>query len=514
VQVRKEIEKQYDSLSAQLKKQGEDSRRSCNTLLKHSTGKWLLPMTARISLERKKLNDLQFAENDAQFIATINLDDAKPVLIQVYEAFLQGNMQKVMRLTPLSGLPAVLAELRIKELKLKRERQKAAQQYLLHASAAYRLFQLDEADSAYQAAFLIDSLDPNVLTEYAAFLQIREEDADPIFRGYERALPLYEKAIPLFEKMMEEDPLRFEGDFARALHNAGIIYAQQYKTMLATGYLQRSLELIEKLAEKDPLNYEWKLAHTQATLGKFYKERSVEGDGSVEYSELSDSAYSKAATIYAKLARTGADTYSSSLAGTLEDKGFLYSYAIGDLKKATGFFKDAIAIRRSLAARYPAVYQVSYLYSVMSLSAIYQEAREYDESLKLVKQFISPAKKYLLETKSKKAKDSLSEIVSEFNRQLVKGNIMTGKFSQAETAAKPLLTGNEASWANPFYATALLLQGKNEADRLFSGIAGSLVEKQEALLLLKEVEATELIPSRYKEQADRIMKILLQETNP
>ena len=501
------IDKKYDSLLAGLKTENQQLKTALKEISLEFNKPGLSVQQARNLLDAKRLEDLYYANKQSEDAARVDLDNASESTLNAFKAFVRGDSRQVLALTDNLD-PEKDAE------DVARYREMKTIPYVLRARAAVMELQFDIADTAYRRALFIDSLNPDVLTEYAALLQIREENADPIFRGYDNSLPLYEKAIPLFEKLIQKYPVTYAPNYARALHNAAIIYDQVYPASMerhfqARNYLERSLVIIQGLANDEPDIYDWKLARTWASMGRFYKIAAA-NSGADEDMQRSDTAFFNEVTIYRKLAKNDPVNYLPELAAAIEDRAYLYKDVIGDRRKADALFKESLQVRELAAGKAQASQQTAYLYGLSNLAENYKEDKKFKEAFQLSMQQLPAASKRLSASTHKPEKDSLLEVVSSFQQNIIESGLYIGQYKEVETLARKINVTN-AAWSQPYLATSLLLQGKyTDAETVFKKIKTGNGTTSQALELLDNLKSEKAIPGKRLDDVERIM-LLLQE---
>ena len=492
----------------------------------------------------------------AQTMVLENLDDKDNNYVKAYDCLAKGELDSVkyylkdeelnkkhrqlLLLQEDAKKKKELAATLTESAKAEEERYKSGineliKDWFLLAQTAALQNKYEETEMYYKKMINADSMNADIIFEYARYLQS--------IREYAKSEQYYLQCLEKYRVLEKENPKAHLNEVAGTLHNFANLYRTIKEYPKALTAFEEVLEIRRKLAAENPIY----LADLATTLNDFavlhwitkeYPKALAEYEEALEICKnslveenpkecLVNTAmillnlanlhqtvkeYPKALEEYEevlemgrKLAAENPKKYLANVAQILNNLAILHWY-VKEYPKALTAFEEALEIRRKLALENPKAYLTNVATTLNNTAVLHQDMKEYGKALEKHKEALDIFKRFAAET----PKAYLANVVDVLNN-LSWCFLCVKEYAQAEQyASEALKLDSAALQGEILIAHILLFQGHYaEADKIYKELSQTIEYDNETytktiLDNFDELEKADAIPQKRKKDVERI----------
>ena len=420
----------YDIFVDNINKGSETELKRLNDLLaqQNLTAETHATLIQQIKdLQQQKEEALAKAQEQAEFIASINKDQASDLVRQAIESIENGeDFEKALVILEDAKLEEAYQLALNQKIIADNKIKKVVEGYELKISLLIPQFRYNEVIEDYEKIIQIwtdNNFEEKKLASYyfnsAYYLQKQN--------NFDKAIQRYGESLEIRRALLKKNPEVYLPDIGKTLNNLAVLLSAKNELIQSQVYYEESLEIRRALSEKNPevylpavgltLNNLANLLSAKNELSKsqIYYEESLEirralskkkpevylpDVGSTlnnlanllsDKNELSQSQlyYKEALELYRVLSKKNPEVYLPYVAGMLNNLGILLR-AKNELSKSQDYYEEALELYRVLSKKNPEVYLPDLALALNNLANLLSDKNDfskaqvyYEESLEI-----------------------------------------------------------------------------------------------------------------------------------
>ncbi len=199
---------------------------------------------------------------------------------------------------------------------------------------------------------------------------------------FEESEAMYRKALEIRRRLAAANPQAYEPDVASTLNNLANLYKNTLRFEESEAMYREALEIHRRLAAANPQAYEPYVAATLNNLATLYSD--------TQRLDESETMYKEALEIRRRLAASNPQAYEPDVAQTLNNLALLY-YNTQRFEESEAMYREALEIRRRLAAANPQAYEPDVAMTLNNLALLcsniwYSNTQRLEESEAMYKE--------------------------------------------------------------------------------------------------------------------------------
>jgi len=364
----------YDIFVDNINKGSETELKRLNDLLaqQNLTAETHATLIQQIKdLQQQKEEALAKAQEQAEFIASINKDQASDLVRQAIESIENGeDFEKALVILEDAKLEEAYQLALNQKIIADNKIKKVVEGYELKISLLIPQFRYNEVIEDYEKIIQIwtdNNFEEKKLASYyfnsAYYLQKQN--------NFDKAIQRYGESLEIRRALLKKNPEVYLPDIGKTLNNLAVLLSAKNELIQSQVYYEESLEIRRALSEKNPEVYLPAVGLTLNNLANLLSAKNELSKSQIYYEESLE--------IRRALSKKKPEVYLPDVGSTLNNLANLLSDK-NELSKSQIYYEEALEIRRALSEKNPEVYLPDVGSTLNNLANLLSDKNELSQS--------------------------------------------------------------------------------------------------------------------------------------